>query len=114
MRVTPMSVIVELFCHATDMSENWLEIVQKQRCLFLQGKCFKVRKSDPAVSIGTCTVLYGRSPAPVIVCPTRFLERRQVFIDCFHLLTSHEPGNELHIVPEVAIPGGSETSFWSP
>jgi len=24
-----------------------------------------------------------------------------------HLLTSHAPGNELHLVPEVSIPGGS-------
>jgi hypothetical protein len=30
-----------------------------------------------------------------------------VFTDCIHLLHSHEPGNELHIVSEVGIPGGS-------
>lgn len=79
--------------------------------MFLNGTCYKVRKSDPSVSIGTCSVHYGRSPAPVVICPARFLERRQVFIDCFHLLTLHEPGNELHIVSEVAIPGGAVDYF---
>ena len=39
------------------------------------------------------------------------LERKQVFMDCLHLLTLHEPGNELHIVPEVSISGGSVDYF---
>ena len=53
-------------------------------------------------------MIYGRaSPQPVMICPFRLLERSQVFMDCVHLLTLHEPGNELRIVPEVAVPGGS-------
>lgn len=43
----------------------------------------------------------------IIICPHRFLERKQLFMDCIHLLTIHEPGNELHIFPEIAIPGGN-------
>jgi hypothetical protein len=39
------------------------------------------------------------------------LERRQIFTDCLHLLTLHEPGNELHIVPEINLPGGSVDYF---
>ena len=39
------------------------------------------------------------------------LERRQIFTDCFHLLTTHDPGNELHIIPEVSVPGGSVDYF---
>ncbi len=35
------------------------------------------------------------------------LERKQIFTDCLHLLANHTPGNELHIVPEIAVPGGS-------
>lgn len=46
-----------------------------------------------------------------MICPTRLIDRRQIFIDCLHLLTQHEPGNELHIVPEAAIPGGSVDYF---
>ena len=47
----------------------------------------------------------------VIICPHRLLERKQIFADCLHLLTSHQPGYELHLVPEVAIPGGSVDYF---
>jgi hypothetical protein len=39
------------------------------------------------------------------------LERQQVFTDCLHLLSLHEPGNELHVVPEITIPGGSVDYF---
>lgn len=50
-------------------------------------------------------MLYGSEP--IIICPTRLIQRGQIFIDCLHLLTTHEPGNELHLVPEVTVPGGS-------
>jgi hypothetical protein len=70
-----------------------------------------VRKSQASVSIGTCTVQYGADEKDVIICPHRLLERKQIFADCLHLLTSHQPGNELHLVPEVAIPGGSVDYF---
>jgi hypothetical protein len=42
----------------------------------------------------------------VIICPFRLLERKKVFTDCLHLLTMNEPGNELHLLSEVSIPGG--------
>ncbi|HLZ77087.1 NotI family restriction endonuclease [Phenylobacterium sp.] len=102
-----MSLVSELFGRASDkLGEDWNGVVEAQQCPFLGRKCWKTRKSDPSTSIGTCTVAYGRPPAPVIICPTRLIERRQIFTDCLHLLTLHEPGNELHIVPEVTIPGG--------
>jgi hypothetical protein len=56
-------------------------------------------------------VNYGRDPKPIIICPFRLLERRQIFTDSLHLLTLHEPGNELHVVPEVSVPGGSVDYF---
>lgn len=103
-----MSTVVELFGHSAEKRrKDWSRIVQEQQCLFLGKKCYKVRKSDPDTSIGSCTVLYGKQQEPVIICPTRLIERRQIFTDCFHLLTTHEPGNELHIVSEVSVPGGS-------
>jgi transposase len=40
----------------------------------------------------------------IIICPFRLLERSQIFIDCIHLLTLHQPGNELRVVPEIAQP----------
>lgn len=47
----------------------------------------------------------------VLVCPARLLQGRKVFLDCIHLLTLHEPGNDLHVVSEVKIPGGTIDYF---
>ena len=104
-----MSKVAELFGLPTHGSSdaNWAEIVRSQHCPFLLKKCIKTRKSEPSVAIGTCTVRYGKDADDIIICPFRLLERRQIFTDCLHLLTLHEPGNELHIVPELNVPGGS-------
>lgn len=94
----------ELFGHgAATIGQDWAAVVERQQCPFVAKKCFKVRKSQPEVAIGTCTVTHkGR---PVVICPKRFTERQQIFTDCLQLIR-HEPGNELHVVSEVAIPGG--------
>jgi len=103
-----MSKVKEFFTYPTfNMDINWAEILSCQQCRYTHKKCFKTRKSNPDISIGTCTVSYGKDNRNVIICPHRLLERRQIFVDCLHLLNSHTPGNELHIVPEVSIPGGS-------
>ena len=47
----------------------------------------------------------------MLICLFRLLERKQIFLDCIHLLSLHEPGNQLHVVPEVAVPGGSVDYF---
>jgi hypothetical protein len=107
-----MSKVVELFGHsAAKPGVDWQSVVTGQQCVYAKKKCYKIRKSDPDTAIGSCTVLYGRESEPIIICPTRLIERRQIFTDCFHLLTTHEPGNELHIVSEVSIPGGSVDYF---
>ncbi len=107
-----MSKVVELFGRtALPQAEDWNRIVTEQQCPFLGKTCYKIRKSDPKTSIGSCTVLYGKTPEPIVICPTRLIERGQVFSDCLHLLTTHEPGNELHVVSEVSVPGGSIDYF---
>lgn len=106
-----MSKIIEIFGLDTYSEQNWESVVQEQRCPFRQRICFKTRKSDSSIAIGTCSVLYGRDPRPIMICPARLLERGQIFADCLHLLTNHEPGNELHVVPEVKIPGGNVDFF---
>lgn len=107
-----MNKVLELFGHpAGGENIDWAMVVRQQRCPYLCQTCYKVRKSDPKISIGTCAVRYGAAGEPVVICPARLLERRQVFIDCLHLLTLHEPGNELHVVPEVTVPGGSVDYF---
>ena len=102
-----MTKIIDLFGHDTTGAErpDWHAVVEAQHCPFVDRRCYKVRKSQPEISIGTCTVGYGKEP--IIICPLRLLERRQIFTDCLHLLTGHEPGNELHMVSEITVPGGS-------
>ena len=103
-----MSRVRELFTFSVERDDvNWKTLLRKQQCRYSCKRCFKVRKSQANVSIGTCTVGYGTDDKNVVICPHRLLERKQIFADCLHLLTSHQPGNELHLVPEVAIPGGS-------
>jgi len=107
-----MSKVVELFGTATNKKlTDWPKIVGAQKCPFIRAHCYKCRKSNPSISIGTCTVEYGKPLEPIIICPERLIEKGQIFTDCLHLLTSHEPGNELHIVNEVAVPGGSVDDF---
>ncbi|HRI42669.1 MAG TPA: NotI family restriction endonuclease [Fimbriimonadaceae bacterium] len=104
--------ILELFgTPAGQPGAKWAAIVTAQECPFLRRSCIKVRKSQPEISIGTCTVEYGTANEPILICPYRLLERQQVFTDCLHLLTLHEPGNEIHLVSELAIPGGSVDYF---
>ena len=107
-----MKQVLELYGFST-LSENanWESIFGLQNCPFTGSRCSKIRKSQPDVTIGTCSVSYGRDSIGVMICPNRLLERKQIFLDCLHLLTLHEPGNELHVVQEVAIPGGSIDFF---
>lgn len=107
-----MSRVRELFTFSVERDDiKWKGLIRNQQCRFSGKRCFKVRKSQANVSIGTCTVQYGADNKDVIICPNRLLERKQIFTDCLHLLTSHQPGNELHLVPEVSIPGGSVDFF---
>ncbi len=103
------SSILELLAVPTDSEGvNWRAIVEAHYCPYLERECVKIRKTTPPVVIGTCSARYGVKVEKIaIICPHRFLERKQIFMDCFHLLTLHEPGNELHRVPELTIPGGS-------
>lgn len=108
-----MNQILELYGQSTRAlgKVDWARIASNEHCPFLSRKCIKVRKSEPDRTIGTCTVEYGRNKAAIIICPHRLLERNQIFIDSVHLLTLHEPGNTLHIVSEITIPGGSVDYF---
>jgi len=104
-----MSKVLEFFGESTqNISKATIEDkLLNQICLYTGNRCFKVRKSEPEISIGTCTVKYGKEAKDIIICPHRLLQKKQVFIDCVHLLTKHEPGNEFHLVSEVSVPGGS-------
>ena len=105
-----MSKITEFFgLYCADPAANLKEALHNQICPFTNRICTKMRKSDPSIKIGTCSVKYQDND--VIICPNRLLEHNQIFMDCLHLLTMHEPGNELYLVPEVKIPGGNVDYF---
>ena len=102
-----MSKISEFFgLNCRDASLNFKKAMDSQLCPYVKRICTKMRKSDPDVKIGTCSVRY--QDQDVIICPFRLLEHNQIFLDCLHLLTMHEPGNELYLIPEVQIPSVSE------
>ena len=104
-----MSKVKELFGVYCNENADLTRVVSQQQCPFSGKKCYKTRKSDPGTAIGTCTVQYQANN--IIICPNRLLENNQIFIDCLHLLTLHEPGNELYVIPEVSIPGGNVDYF---
>ncbi len=107
-----MTKVLELFGYSTNSTTyDWEKITTEQQCPYTMGSCFKVRKSSPEIAIGTCCVSHGRNSDPILICPARLLERNQVFSDCMHLMTTHEPGNEVHLVSEVTVPGGSVDYF---
>ena len=105
------SDVVELFGFSTCEVADWPTIVSQRACRFENKPCYKTRKSDSSTAIGTCTVRIGKDGLPLIICPKRLLEGGKVFADCIHLLSRHQPGNQLHLVSEVSIPGGSVDYF---
>lgn len=105
-----MGKITELFgLYCANDTGDFKTAVSQQTCPFTNKICTKMRKSDPTTKIGTCSVKYQGND--VIICPFRLLEHNQIFVDCLHLLTLHEPGNELFLIPEVQIPGGHVDYF---
>jgi Restriction endonuclease NotI len=102
-----MTKVAEIYGVPAFQRTDWPSIAEAQRCPFLERKCLKNRKSEPDVTIGTCLMHYGRPPQPIVICPHRLLDRGQIFTDCLHLLSQHEPGNELRILSELTVPGGS-------
>lgn len=105
-----MSKISEFFgLNCIDSTQDFASAMRTQMCPFTHKICTKMRKSDPDIKIGTCSVKYQEQD--IIICPFRLLEHNQIFIDCLHLLTMHEPGNELYLIPEVQIPGGHVDYF---
>jgi len=100
--------IQELYGRDTrDLTANWSSLAADAVCPFTGKRCAKFRKSAPGITIGTCIVGPGLFQRPLMICPHRMLEKRRIFADAVHLLTVHEPGNDLHVVSEYSIPGGS-------
>ena len=102
-----LSAVVEIFGNPVGSNDRlWADVVEERHCPYIDGPCHKLRKTD-GVPMGTCVVEYSKRNHLLVICPSRMHERMQVFVDCMHLLTNHQPGNEFHLVPEFAVPGGS-------
>ena len=71
----PVTKVAELYGLPTFQPADWKTVAVAQHCPFLKRKCLKNRKSAPEITIGTCTMVYGREPQPVMICPLRLLER---------------------------------------
>ena len=80
-KAAPATKVAELYGLPTNQNVNWKDVAAAQQCPFLSRKCLKNRKSQAEITIGTCTLLYGRAAAPVMICPFRLLERSQIFTD---------------------------------
>lgn len=106
-----MSRVLELFGHTASEGPDWGSVVRQQLCPYIRAACIKTRKSQPEVAIGTCCVSYGREQRRLVICPNRLLRGAQVILDCARYLRFHEPSNDLHLVPEVSVPGGSVDYF---
>lgn len=100
--------VTELFTRdCEEVGVDWPSVLRTSYCEYISRKCIKIRKSDPDTAIGTCTVKYGSESRDIIICPHRLLQGGRIFSDAVHLLESHQPGNDLHLIPEFTIPGGS-------
>lgn len=107
-----MNRVLELFGKSADDEQtDWSRVVEEQLCPYLGSACTKTRKSQPEVAIGTCCVSYGREERTLVICPNRLLKAGKVILDCTRHLRSYAPSDDLHVVPEVAVPGGSVDYF---
>ena len=89
--------------------EDFERAIRERICPFARGKCSNAKKSNRDSAPEICSVRYRKND--VIVCPKRFLERNQIFIDCLYLFSSREPSDELYLVPDVKTPGGTVDYF---
>lgn len=82
-------------------------VLQTQSCPYRpDGICQKMRKSQPNIKIGTCSVCIGKKATePYIICPYRLTERNRIFNDCLSLIEI--TGNDLYLIPEVTTVAGN-------
>ncbi len=74
-----MTKVAELYGLPTFQPADWKTVAVRQQCPFLDRKCLKNRKSESDITIGTCTMTYGKQAQPTMICPFRLLERSQIF-----------------------------------
>ena len=71
------------------------------------GKCYKTRKSDSSIAIGTCSLHFDNIRQPLLICPSRLKDRNKIFNDCIQFVANNIAGNELNLIPEVSTSVGN-------
>ncbi|TEU14658.1 MAG: hypothetical protein E3J21_15240 [Anaerolineales bacterium] len=97
---------LEFYGHNVESTQDWNTVLTSQHCPYLDRRCVKQRKSDPQQTIGAC--ILGFKQRRLIVCPHRFLQRNQTFLDVVPLLSG---GERFFVVPEIPMPGGNVDYF---
>lgn len=100
--------IIEIFGHPTqDRNVDWKKVVGEAQCPYIEKRCWKTRKSESTVAIGTCSIRAKKDETPIMICPSRLGGSNRIFSDAIPLLTRHVPGNDLHLVSEFSTPAGN-------
>jgi hypothetical protein len=98
---------LEFYGVNTASEQPWKRILLEQQCPYSASRCVKQRKSNPQQTIGACIV--GYQEQPLIICPKRFLQNHQIFVDAAALLKTR--GARYIVVPEITMPGGNVDYF---
>ncbi len=80
-----------------------------QRCPWstTSGVCYKTRKSDTDIAIGTCSLCFNHIEQPLLICLSRLKDRNRIFNDCLPFIARSITGSELYLIPEVSTSVGS-------
>lgn len=98
---------LEFYGMNTASEQTWKRILSEQQCPFAASRCVKQRKSNSEQTIGACII--GYQEQPLIICPKRFLQNHQIFVDAAALIKTRSA--RYIVVPEVTMPGGSVDYF---
>ena len=102
----PLEFYGELAIATNTNTTRLREAIAGEHCPFIDARCVKQRKSDSTQTIGTC--IAGYQGVPLIICPKRFLQGHQIFLDCIRFLPRN---GRYFVVPEVTVPGGNVDYF---
>lgn len=79
------------------------QALRAQTCPYRQGAaCYKTRKSDPNMAIGTCSLCFAKISQPILICPEPLTQNGSVFNDCLQFIANSIAGSDLYLVPEVS------------
>lgn len=81
-------------------------VLKEQICPYMGRKCYKTRKSDPDIAIGTCSLCFNKVGQPILICPEPLTQGGRIFTDCIPFVANSIAGSDLYLVPEVTIDVG--------